>query len=159
MAMVLAFAGVSHAASTTATMNVGGYAQSLVQLYVVSHLDFGTFENSAGTAEATGQIEVTAPVGLTYDVTIDAGYFFSGASRRVEAWYTYDYLAYNVYQDAAHSIEWGDSSFGDTYPAGTSLAGTGTGAAQTYTVYGVLTKNDTVPQDYYFDYLTVTAIW
>jgi len=158
MAMAVAFAGAAHAGSTAANMWVSADAQAAVQLYVLSNLGFGSFDNSvAGTVETTAQIEVTAPVGLNYDVTIDAGYYFSGASRQVGNGLAG--LAYNLYQDAGHTIEWGDSGFGNTYPAGSSLFGTGTGIAQPYTVYGVLTKDILVSGGYYDDLLTVTAIW
>jgi len=157
MAVVLGFAGGAYAGSYTQGMDVKADVQSPYTVGIISALDFGSFDNSsAGTVPATGQIIVKAPNGANYNVTIDAGMHYSG-TRQVN--FAGEYMAYNIYQDASNTIEWGDSGFGDTYTAGSALAGTGTGADEPYTVYGVLTKNTNAPSGLYADVVNVTVNW
>jgi spore coat protein U-like protein len=65
-----------------------------------------------------------------------------------------DTLSYSLYQDAGRTTLWGDGS------AGTSArSSTGTGTAQTFTVYGRVPSNATAPVGSYTDTITVTATY
>jgi len=62
-------------------------------------------------------------------------------------------LAYALYQDAAHSINWGNTVGTDT------VAGTGNGNAQALTVYGQVGAGQFVTPGAYVDTITATITY
>lgn len=100
--------------------------------YVTTDMDFGS--NAGALASA---IDRTSTIGLTcirrtaYTVGLDNGSNASGTTRRMRhVTATGSLIAYELYRDSARSQRWGNTINVDT------VAGTGTGAAQTLTVYG-----------------------
>lgn len=69
------------------------------------------------------------------------------------------FLAYSLYKDSALTQEWGDAGFAGTYQAGTAVAGTGTGAVQTLTVFGKIPAGQTVMQTVHSDTVLVSLIF
>jgi spore coat protein U-like protein len=61
-----------------------------------------------------------------------------------------DYLSYNLFQDPARTIDWGDTGT-------TRRDAIGTGTAQTYTVYGHLPGGQVVRVGAYVDTVRVTV--
>ena len=59
-------------------------------------------------------------------------------------------VTYQLYRDNGRTLNWGDIASGDT------LAGTGSGSAQTITVYGRVASQTTPPADTYNDTVLVT---
>lgn len=100
--------------------------------YVTTDMDFGS---NAGAV--TGNIDRTSTIGLTcinrtaYTIALDNGLYASGTVRRMRhetdpAWF----IPYELYRDGARTQRWGSTANVDL------VSGTGTGAAQTLTVYG-----------------------
>jgi spore coat protein U-like protein len=82
-------------------------------------------------------VTVTCALSLPYKVALNRGLGGSGTARRM-TFANGVVLTYEIYQDSAKTVVWGDSDVANTYPPGSSFAGTGTGAAQPLTVYGVV---------------------
>lgn len=103
--------------------------------YVTTDMDFGS---NAGAVSAnidqTSTIRLTCINRTAYTVGLDNGQNASGSVRRMRmtpagGGSSY-YIPYELYRDTARSQRWGTTINTDT------VAGTGSGAAQTLTVYG-----------------------
>jgi len=117
-----------------------------------TNINFGTF---SGTAIAiTGRITVKCTKNLDYNIGIDAG---TGTGATVTSRFMTggpppgnSLLGYGLFQDAAHSVNWGETVGSDTE------SGTGTGKNQTFSVYALLPSNEYAPAGDYHD-LTVNV--
>lgn len=121
-----------------------------------SNLSFGTTGLVISDIYATSTITVQCTNGTPYQVNLDqgVGYAVHGA------WIGYHYMAngtntitYNLFQDPSHSVYWGNT------PGTDSLNGTGSGAAQTLTVYGWVYQLQQPPPGSYTDTVTVTVTY
>jgi len=128
-----------------------------------SSLNFGSFTPTSDTETfANGGITVNATSGLPYHITLDKGYYYGDAGY--SGWRSLSngtgYVVYGLWQDSAFTTQWGDNDYLDTYPNGSSQAGTGTGGGQAFTVYGILypyTATTGSTAGTYVDYVTVTV--
>ena len=102
------------------------------------------FGNYTGTAiPITATLTVTCPSGLPYELALGPGDSGVPTARYMESGaYT---LNYAMYQDAAHSIPWGEVN-----PT-SEVAGTGTGGAQHYTIFGLLAAGQLITPGSYTD--------
>ena len=107
----------------------------------VTGLVFGDYTGSAIPITAT--LSVTCPSGLAYEIALGPGDSGISTARYMESGPLT--LNYAMYQDAAHSIPWGDIN-----PT-SEVAGTGTGAAQNYTVFGLLAAGQLLTPGSYTD--------
>lgn len=108
---------------------------------------------SSSPLDASATVAVTCTNGTTYNVGLDAG-AGSGAtvsSRRMTS--GANTLSYSIYTNAARSTVWGATLGVDT------VAGTGTGAQQTLTMYGRAPAHQTAPTGSYTDTVTVTVTY
>lgn len=133
---------------------------SIAATCVVSatNVAFGSFTPAAsGNAAATGTITSTCTKSTPYTLAINAGSSASIPARTMGGAATgnTDKLAYNLYTDSGHTTLFGDGTTGN----GTKASLTGTGAAQTTTVYGNLALNQYITPDNYADTLTVTLAY
>ncbi|MDP5187757.1 spore coat U domain-containing protein [Alishewanella sp. SMS8] len=121
-------------------------------------VDFGEQSNLALfiDAESTrsgsaGGLELTCNTSLAYAVSLDDGVNALAGQRRVSRG-GLDYVQYELYQDAARSVRWGQG------PEARAL--TGTGAAQALTIYGrVLAGQATPAAGNYVDTVRMTIAW
>ena len=116
-------------------------------------LAFGLYPAIAAppTLLATSTIRVTCELGDTYTIGLNNGVNAAGGQRRMaRTTAPLSYLSYNLFQDPARTVVWGD-----TNP--TRLLATGTGTAQTFTVYGQLPGGQVVPVGAYVDTVRVTV--
>jgi spore coat protein U-like protein len=60
-------------------------------------------------------------------------------------------LNYALYSDSARTLNWGETDGTDTVDS------TGTGANQSFTVYGRVAASQNVPQGSYSDTITITV--
>jgi spore coat protein U-like protein len=115
-----------------------------------SGIAFGTY--TGATLDVVGTITVTCSSGTAYNIGLNAGntpgatitnrMMFGGQGGQTT-------LGYQLFSDAAHAINWGNSS-------GTNwVSGTGTGIAQPYTIYGRIPANAATATGNYTD--TITA--
>lgn len=100
---------------------------------------------------ATGTFTVTCQNATPFSLGLDQG--ANGGSvtnRRMRGAATGALINYSLYQDAARSVNWGNT-------AGFWESATGTGSAQTLTVYGLTPAQATPAPDSYVDSVTVTV--
>lgn len=146
------------ALGATATDNFGVSATVQDSCQVsASALSFGSFATiDNANVDATTTIDVTCSNGTTYDVGLDAGQA-TGATvttRQMEITATGSFLDYSLYSDSGRSTNWGETVDTDT------VAGTGTGEAQSLTVYGrVPSGQQTAPVGSYSDTIAVTVTY
>ncbi len=157
-----AFAG-----TVSTTMNVQA---TLAASFTISatNLDFGSWNPFEANVPASATITVTATANYPYHISLDKGTHYGFANNGIGGLnsplrslaFGTSYVGYYIFQDAAFTTEWGDSDFANTYPAGTSEAGTGTGTAQSYTAYGALLTSSAssgAAVGTYTDFITVTV--
>ena len=151
----------NHAAagSVTTTMPVTATVEASCTVSATG-VSFGSY--SGTSVSANGSVTVTCPGGIAYKTSLNAGQHFTGSASGARAMGSDagNALTYFLYQDAAHATQWGDNDVANTYPPGASLAGAGTGVAQTLTVFGAVpasTGSLTPPAGSYSDTVTVTV--
>jgi spore coat protein U-like protein len=139
----------------------GGGAQSLsvsVTATVVSNcalstanLNFGSMSTLASNADTTGSITITCTNTTPYNIGLNAG---TGTGATVAARKMTKGAAtivYSLYKDSARSSVWGNTVGTNT------AAGTGTGSAQTSTVFGRVPPQSVPAPGTYNDTIVVTA--
>jgi spore coat protein U-like protein len=137
--LILAASAVKPAAAASCS----GYSASIV---------FGNYSGS--TVDVTGTVTVTCTNGTVYHIGLNAGNtpgatitnrkMFGGNGGQ-------NNLGYQLFNDAARTINWGDSS-------GTNwVTGTGNGTAQPHTVYARMPASEFSPQGSYTDTITATV--
>ena len=100
----------------------------------------------------TGTVIITCTNTTPYNVGLDKG-AGSGASvsNRLMTGPSSATVAYGLFQDAAHTANWGNTAGTD------AVAGTGNGSAQTLTVYGRIAPQTTPQPGAYADTVNVTV--
>jgi spore coat protein U-like protein len=119
------------AAATTATSSIAASATvSTVCAMTTTPLAFGEVALSGvttGATPGTATVNVTCTGGGTYSVGLDSGLNNVAAQRNLKS--GSNILGYGLFTDLAHCTVW---------PVAPGVAGTGTAAAQTMTVYGLI---------------------
>lgn len=145
-----AMAGTASATfQVTATVNAACVVSA-------TNVAFGTVTPAAtGTLPATGTITSTCTKTTPYTLAISAGNSGSVAARTMAGATSgnTDALAYNLYTTSTYTTPWGETVGTNT------VALTGTGAAQTSTIFGQLPLNQYLKPDTYSDNLTVTLAY
>ncbi|MCR4265400.1 spore coat U domain-containing protein [Nitratireductor sp. ZSWI3] len=148
--------GVGSASAQTATtqFNVQITINAECQINAASDLDFGASGVIGAAIEATSAIAVQCTNGTTYDIGLNEGQGAGAtvADRAMTGPNSED-VAYSLYTDAAHTDVWGNTIGTDT------VAGTGTGSEQTYTVFGQVPAQATPTPGTYTDIITVTLTY
>ena len=136
--------GTSHATTAPFTVTATNTTNCSVG---VSPLNFGSTGILRAALDGTSTITVTCTNAAAYTVALDGG--LSGAAnpaqRKMSATITY-----GLYQDANRAMPWGDSVGTNT------MAGTGSGLAQTFTVYGRVPAQNTPSPGTYSDTVVMT---
>ncbi|WP_423778032.1 spore coat protein U domain-containing protein [Delftia acidovorans] len=144
------------AQNATATFQVTA-SVSATCVISATNVAFGAITPAAtGTATTTGTITSTCTKTTPYTLALNAG--GGTIAARTMAGGTAgntDKLAYNIYTDAGATLIFGDGTAGN----GSTVGLTGTGAAQTTTIYGQSSLNQYVKPDAYSDNLTVTMTY
>jgi spore coat protein U-like protein len=138
------------AARTTFTATATVAANCTVS---ASNIDFGSIGLASNAVNATGVVTATCTNGSSYTLGLSAG-LGTGASfaqRRMTRAGGSETLGYGLYRDSGRTQVWGDGSGGSS-----TVSGTGTGAAQTSTVYATLPAQS-VQVGSYADTITVTV--
>jgi len=153
---VLAFAG-----NSTSYIYVSGYNVPGISVEA-SSLNFGTFHIGQSSYSQTATITVNAPNTWNYHIALNAGFFYDGTYRNIASESNNSYkVPYWLYKPSFDA--WGDSDYANTFSGGSSLAGTGSGADQVYTLTGWLFIPSYGPgypvNDTYYDFVTVTVYY
>lgn len=151
--LALGAVGTADAQSASADMNVQITIQDGCDVTATppTDLDFGTTSLLTADIDQTATITVTCTEAAPYDVGLGGGTSGDTAARTMTG--TGGDVAYQLYQDAARTEVWGDLVGTDTVDA------TGTGVAQTHTVYGRVPPQPTPPAGTYTDTVAVTVTW
>nr|WP_321877630.1 spore coat U domain-containing protein [Paraburkholderia bannensis] len=140
----------AHAGTATAPFQVTLTIQAACTISA-NALNFGTNGVLASNIDQSTTLTVTCSTGSPYTVSLDAGTTTGSTipNRLLTNSGATVTVSFNLYQDAARTQIWGQTVGTNT------VAGTGTGAAQTLTVFGrVPPQNTPAPNTYQ---TTVTA--
>lgn len=154
--LALALLGVSSlslGATVTDTFTVTAEVENAC-IVSAANLDFGTVNVLSGAdVDATADISVTCTNGASYEVGLDGGGEADVANRAMNDGAT-GTLNYSLYSDAGRTTNWGNTTAVDV------VAGTGSGSAQTHTVYGRIPQGqNTVTAGSYTDTITATVTY
>jgi spore coat protein U-like protein len=150
---LIPWAGASYAATATSTFAVQVQINPTCTINSASTLDFGPQGVLAANVNQQSTIVVQCTNTTAYNIGLDAG-TGSGATVAVRKMTSGGAtINYSLYTDAARSIVWGNTISTDT------VAATGNGAAQSYTVYGRIPAQTTPAPGNYADTITVTVTY
>jgi spore coat protein U-like protein len=140
----------SQAATAGATFTVTADVQVTCAL-MANNLNFGGYTGLV-ELDSTTTLITGCSNGTPYTIGFNAGTSIGATvtTRKMTGPAT-ELLAYSLSQDAAHSINWGNTPGVDTVP------GVGTAAPQTYTVYGRVAAGQFIAPGGYSDTITVTV--
>jgi spore coat protein U-like protein len=150
-APVIPFSAAAATRQTTFTVTLT--LQNDCQI-AATNLSFGTSGVIAANIDQSSTLTVTCSNGAPYTVGLDAGSVTGStvANRLLGGTGTpVPTVAFQLYRDAARSLAWGQTIGTDT------AAGTGTGAAQTLTVYGRVAPQNTPAAGTYTSTVTATV--
>ncbi len=157
IAVIVVFSGAAFGATTTTTLDVSA---NVIPTCTVSAspVNFGDFDSSADIY-ANGDVTVNCASGVPYHIALGAGQNQDPSSlgRRITDG-SGNYILYFLLKPDMY-YQWGDSDYDNTYPHGSSVAGTGSGSTQPYTVYGSILQSSALgkPSGLYTDVVTVTV--
>jgi spore coat protein U-like protein len=151
------FAGQADAATATANLSVTATVSASCSIST-NILAFGGYDpvgaHAAAPLDATGGVVVTCTNGAATTVTLGQGAHANTGStdaaplRRMVS--GVNFLSYALYQDAAHTTLWGNTS-------GTGVGHTGSGTATTVSVYGRIAAGQNVASGSYSDTVVATV--
>jgi len=145
--------GTSHAASTTSTFAVQVAITATCTINSASTLNFGTQGVLATNVDQTSTLQVTCTNTTPYNIGLDGG-TGSGATVAVGKLTSGGATVnYTLYSDTGRTTVWGNTVSTDT------VAGTGNGSGQSYTVYGRIPAQTTPAPGNYADTITVTVTY
>ncbi len=146
--------GVSEIKAATQTDNFDVTATIIASCTITANdLAFGNYDPlSATPLDQTSTINVTCSNGADYDIQLSGGLSTDVNARTMDDNATSGFfLNYSLFYDAGRTNNWGVTNGTDTYQ------GTGTGSAQTITVYGRIPAGQTTPPvGDYTDTITAT---
>ena len=116
-----------------------------------SAVNFGSRGVLNSAVTANGQVSVRCTLSTPYTVGLDNGISGSGPTARAMKLGTRS-IIYGLYQDAGYLNAWGNSGGG-------LVAGSGTGNAQAYTVFGRASAQATPPPGTYADTVVITVTY
>lgn len=150
---ILFFSQTLQAATATANLAVSATVINACAFGTITSVAFGNYDPTSATANNnTGSIVVTCTLGDVYNIALNPG-AFSGATvttRRMTG-PSAGGLAYTLYRDSGRTLNWGQTIGTDT------LQQTGTGLAQTATVYGQIPASQAVTAGSYSDTVGITV--
>jgi spore coat protein U domain-containing protein, fimbrial subunit CupE1/2/3/6 len=141
------------AATTTSTFTVQVTLTASCTINSASTLNFGSQGVLLANVDQTSTIQVQCTDTTPYNIGLDAG-TGSGATVAVRKLTSGGATVnYSLYSNAGRTTVWGNTVSTDT------VAATGNGAAQSYTVYGRVPPQTTPAPGTYTDTITVTVTY
>lgn len=140
------------AATTTANLPINATVAADCIFGNITSVNFGNYTGVQN--DATGSLEVNCTNGTTYSISLGPG-TFAGATtttRRMTGAPSGS-LTYALYQNIGRTTNWGNTIPTDT------VAGTGTGVIQPYTVYGRIVAGLTPAAGSYNDTVLITITY
>ncbi|MGH6906975.1 MAG: Csu type fimbrial protein [Aestuariivirga sp.] len=118
-----------------------------------TNLDFGSHGILDTAVDATNTVSVTCSNTTPYTVSMNGGNAGATDPTQRKMANGAATVTYGIYRDAARALPWGSTIGTDT------VAGTGTGAVQTYTGYGRVPAQTTPSAQTYTDTIVVTVTY
>ena len=150
---ILFFSQSSLAATTTANLSVSAVVIKACAFGTITSVAFGNYDPTSAIANNnTGSIVVTCTLGDVYNIALNPG-AFAGATvttRRMSG-PSAGGLSYSLYRDSGRTLNWGQTIGTNT------LQQTGSGLAQTATVYGQIPALQAVSAGSYSDTVGITV--
>jgi spore coat protein U-like protein len=139
--------GSSHATSAPFTVTATDTTNCAVS---ASTLNFGSVGVLRSSVDASSSVTVTCTNALPYTIALDGG--SSGATNPTQRVMSQasQHITYGLYRDSARAQPWGDAVGTNT------AAGSGSGLAQTLTVFGRVPAQTTPTPGTYSDTVVVT---
>jgi spore coat protein U-like protein len=149
------------AATATTTFTVSVTISSACSISA-GNLDFGSQGLLSANVDATSTISVTCTNSTPYSVGLDNGQNFAAGSRRMrDTGAGTTYVNFGLYTDAARTSGWTTTTAAGSCTGGanTCALGTGTGSAQSITVYGRIPPQATPAPATFNDTVTATITY
>ncbi|NGO54553.1 Csu type fimbrial protein [Allomesorhizobium camelthorni] len=144
------------AATTTTTFGVSATVAATCVINSASALAFGTVGALAANVDQTSTIDVKCTNTTPFNIGLGAG-TATGATvttrKMTGAGASPATLSFSLYSDTGRTTNWGNTVATDT------VASTGTGSSQTFTVYGRIPVQTAPKPDTYSDTITVTVTY
>jgi spore coat protein U-like protein len=144
----------AQAATATSNFQVKLTIQAQCLAATTNDLDFGTTGFLSSNVDVQSSISVSCTNTTPYNVGFDKG--VNGATvttRQMKGGPTDELISYSIYSNAGRTTNWGNTVGTDT------VAGTGSGSAQTIQVYGRVPPQTTPTPGNYTDTITVTVTY
>ena len=116
-------------------------------------LDFGTPGLLTANVDQTSTISVQCSSTTPFNIGLDKGTNGTSVTNRLMKGATAATVQYSIYSDSGRTSNWGNTIGTDT------VASTGTGSSQSFTVYGRIAPQTTPAPDVYTDTVTVTVTY
>ncbi len=153
-AAVALTAAAAQATTTTNTFQAKITIQDDCEITSPTDLDFGTSGLLNANIDQTSTFVVKCTENTSYDIGLNEGTTSGGTTTtRKMTDGNGNTVDYQMFSDSGRTTNWGDTVGTDT------VAATGTGADQTYTVYGRVPPQDTPPAGNYTDTVTITVTY
>lgn len=123
------------------------------QIVSTEALDFGMVGVLTTAVNATAALQVACTATTPYTIGIDSGLGTGATTSLRKMTSGSNTINYRLFRDSARTASWGNSVGVDTASA------TGTGAAQSFTIYGQVPAQTTPASATYSDTVTVTVTY
>jgi spore coat protein U-like protein len=153
LAISALFSGEASATTTTTNMTVQMTITASCTISSASTLNFGSSGVIAANVDQTSTVQVQCTNTTPYNIGLDAG---TGSGATVAARKMTNgasTITYSLYSDSGRTTVWGSTIGTNTVSA------TGTGSAQSFTVYGRVPAQSTPAPAVYTDTVTVTVTY
>lgn len=144
----VSFTSAARAATATDTFELTIAIDGTCEISA-TNIAFGNVAEGSTNVDAEGVITVNCTLYTPYQIGLNEGLYVDSGNRRM-----YDgdsgYLAYGLYSDSGRTTAWGDTLDTDT------VASTGTGSAEDYTVYARVPSTSLATSGGYADTVTAT---
>jgi len=147
----LAFVGVSNAATTTTTFPAQITITASCTVNSASTHDFGNQGVLTANVDQTSTIQIQCTNTTPYNIGLNAGTGTGATVAARKMTNGANTVTYALYSDSGRATVWGNTVGTDT------VAASGNGAAQSYTVYGRVPPQTTPAPAVYSDTITVTV--
>jgi spore coat protein U-like protein len=145
--------GTAYAATTTTTFAVQITINASCTILSASTLNFGAQGVLTANVNQTSTIAVQCTNTTPYNIGLNAGTAPGATVTTRKMTNGAPAVSYSLFRDAAMTLNWGQTIGTDT------VAATGNGASQPYTVYGQVPPQTTPAPALYTDTITVTVTY
>ena len=148
-----AIVGQAQATTTTSTFSVQVSVTATCTINSAGALNFGSVGILSANTDQTSTIQVTCTNTTPYNIGLDPGTATGATVTTRKMTSGGNTINYSLFSDSARTSNWGQTISTDT------VAGTGNGSAQNYTVYGRIPTQTTPAPGSYSDTITVTVTY